>query len=90
MLFVRRGTNSEGSLGRQWQNTDSSTSMKDTTAPYPGQFDTPPDVLFVAIPRVEILAMMARRGDERALNDVCLSVAVVAEAMHAAAYRTRD
>lgn len=63
--------------------------MRDTTAPYPGQFDTAPDAMFVAIPRLEILAMMARRGDERALNDVCLSVAVVAEAIHAAAIATR-
>ena len=58
--------------------------MKDALSPYPGQFDPSPDVLFVAIPRVEIISEMARRGDERALNDVCLAVAIVAEAMSAA------
>jgi hypothetical protein len=58
--------------------------MKDALSPYPGQFDPTPDVLFVAIPRVEIIAEMARRGDDRALNDVCLAVATVAEALNAA------
>ena len=32
---------------------------------------------------------MARRGDDRALNDVCLAVAIVAEAMNAAWVATR-
>jgi hypothetical protein len=63
--------------------------MKDALSPYPGQFDRSPDVLFVAIPRVEIISEMARRGDERALNDVCLAVAIVAEAMNAAFLATR-
>jgi hypothetical protein len=63
--------------------------MKDALSPYPGQFDASPDVLFVAIPRVEIISEMARRGDERALNDVCLAVAIVAEAMNAAFVATR-
>jgi len=58
--------------------------MADTTTPYPGQFDTIPDPLFVAIPRDEIVREMARRGDERALNDVCLAVAIAAEAVRAA------
>ena len=57
--------------------------------PYPGQFDPSPDVLFVAIPRIEIIAEMARRGDDRALNDVCLAVATVAEALNAACVATR-
>ena len=63
--------------------------MKDTLTPYPGQFDPSPDPLFVAIPRVEIISEMARRGDDRALNDVCLSVAIVAEAMNAAWVATK-
>ena len=63
--------------------------MKDALSPYPGQFDPCPDVLYVAIPRVEIISEMARRGDERALNDVCLAVATVAEAMNAACYAAR-
>ncbi len=58
--------------------------MKDTLSRYPGQFDQSPDPLYVAIPRVEIISEMARRGDDRALNDVCLAVAIVAEAMNAA------
>jgi hypothetical protein len=62
---------------------------KDALSPYPGQFDASPDVLYVAIPRVEIISEMARRGDERALNDVCLAVAMVAEALNAAFLATR-
>ncbi len=46
---------------------------------YNGQFDTCPDPLFVAIPRLEILTEMAVRGEHDALNDVCLAVAVVAD-----------
>jgi len=51
---------------------------------YPGQFDTAPDTLHVAIPRVEIVAEMAFRGEEAALNDVCLAVTVIADALDAA------
>ena len=40
-----------------------------------------PDPFVVAIPRKEIVREMARRGDEPTLSDVCLAVAVVAEAM---------
>ena len=58
--------------------------MRDTATPYPGQFDLTPHPLYVAIPRDEILREMARRGDERALNDVCLAVAVAAEAVRLA------
>ena len=63
--------------------------MKNTLSRYPGQFDQSPDPLYVAIPRVEIISEMARRGDDRALNDVCLAVAIVAEAMNAARLATR-
>jgi hypothetical protein len=58
--------------------------MKDTLGRYQGQFDQSPDPLYVAIPRTEIISEMARRGDDRALNDVCFAVAVVAEALNAA------
>ena len=51
---------------------------------YPGQFETAPDTLHVAIPRVEIVAEMAFRGEEAALNDVCLAVTVIADALDAA------
>jgi hypothetical protein len=55
--------------------------MTSSRARYPGQFEPVSDPLYVAIPRKEIVREMARRGDEPALNDVCLAVAVVAEAM---------
>ncbi len=51
---------------------------------YPGQFAPLPDLLHVAIPRVEIAAEMVTRGEHEALNDVCLAVAVVADAIGAA------
>ncbi len=51
---------------------------------YPGQFAPVPDLLHVAIPRVEIAAEMVARGEHEALNDVCLSVALVADAIGAA------
>ena len=48
---------------------------------YPEQFATTPDLLHVVIPRAEIIAEMALRGEHATLNDVCLAVAVVADAM---------
>jgi len=48
---------------------------------YPEQFATTPDLLHVVIPRQEIIAEMAVRGQDDTLNDVCLAVAVVAEAI---------
>ena len=48
---------------------------------YPEQFLTTPDLLHVVIPRVEIIAEMALRGEHDALNDVCLAVAIVADAI---------
>ena len=51
---------------------------------YPGQFATSPDLLFVAIPQQEILNVMAAEGDHHTLNAVCLSVALVADAIAAA------
>ncbi len=48
---------------------------------YPEQFATPPDLLHVVIPRAEIIAEMALRGEHATLNDVCLAVAVVADAI---------
>lgn len=49
--------------------------------PYPGQFATTADLLHVVIPRLEIVAQMALRGEHDALNDVCLAVATVADAI---------
>ena len=51
---------------------------------YPEQFVTTPDLLHVVIPRVEIVAEMVVRGEDATLADVCLSVAVVADAITAA------
>ncbi len=48
---------------------------------YPEQFALTPDLLHVAIPRVEIIAEMAVRGEQETLDDVCLAVAVVADAV---------
>lgn len=48
---------------------------------YPDQFATTPDLLHVAIPRVEIIAEMTVRGEQDALDDVCLAVALVADAI---------
>ncbi len=48
---------------------------------YPEQFLTTPDLLHVVIPRVEIISEMALRGEHEALNNVCLAVAIVADAI---------
>ena len=51
---------------------------------YPDQFATTPDLLHVVIPRAEIVAEMTLRGEDEALNDVCLAVAVVADVIGSA------
>jgi hypothetical protein len=48
---------------------------------YAQQFAIAPDLLHVAIPRAEILAEIAARGEQDALDDVCLAVAIVADAI---------
>ncbi len=48
---------------------------------YPDQFATTPDLLHVAIPRMEIIAEMSARGEQDTLDDVCLAVALVADAI---------
>jgi len=48
---------------------------------YPEQFSTTPDLLHVVIPRVEIVSEMTVRGEHDTLNDVCLAVAVIADAI---------
>jgi hypothetical protein len=48
---------------------------------YRDQFATTPDLLHVAIPRVEIIAEMSVRGEQDTLDDVCMAVAVVADAV---------
>ncbi len=58
--------------------------MNTVGQPYPGQFSTAPDMLHVAIPRMEIVAEMAVRGERETLNDVCLAVAIVADAIASA------
>ena len=48
---------------------------------YSGQFAVTEDLLYVAIPRHEIVEEMAKRGEHATLNDVCLAVAIVADAI---------
>lgn len=48
---------------------------------YPDQFATTPDLLHVAIPRMEIIAEMTVRGEQETLDDICLAVALVADAI---------
>jgi hypothetical protein len=48
---------------------------------YIGQFAAAIDLLHVTIPRDEIVAQMLERGEQDTLNDVCLAVAVVADAI---------
>jgi hypothetical protein len=48
---------------------------------YIGQFAVTEDLLHVTIPRTEIVAEMAKRGEHETLNDVCLAVALVADAI---------
>ena len=48
---------------------------------YPGQFAPAPDPMHLAIPRMEIVAEMALRGEHDALNDACLAVALTADAL---------
>ncbi|MCZ6639973.1 MAG: hypothetical protein O7F71_00230 [Gammaproteobacteria bacterium] len=58
--------------------------MNPVIKPYPGQFSTAPDLLHVAIPRIEIIAEMALRGEHETLDDICLAVALVADAIGSA------
>jgi hypothetical protein len=53
--------------------------MQSQVTPYPGQFTLAPDLLHIAIPRQEIIFAMNTRGDEQALEDLWLAVAVVAD-----------
>ncbi len=55
--------------------------MNPVVKPYPGQFSTTPDLLHVAIPRVEIIAEMAVRGEHETLDDICIAVALIADAI---------
>ena len=48
---------------------------------YPGQFAQAPDPYFVALSPREIMSHIQSAGEAPALNDLCLSVAAVAEAM---------
>jgi hypothetical protein len=51
---------------------------------YSGQFATTPDLLHVTIPQGDIVPEMIKRGEQETLNDICLSVAVVADAIASA------
>jgi hypothetical protein len=54
---------------------------------YPGQFLVCEDLLALAIPRMEVVAEMELRGEAIALNDACLAIAVVADAINSALER---
>jgi hypothetical protein len=51
---------------------------------YSEQFALTPDLLHVAVPQNEIVGEMLKRGEQETLNDVCLAVAVVADAIASA------
>ncbi len=51
---------------------------------YSEQFALTPDLLHVAISQAEIVEQMFARGEQETLNDVCLAVAVVADAINQA------
>ncbi len=51
---------------------------------YPDQFTPVTDALEILIPRQEILAAMLCRGEEEVLDEVCLAVAISADAWAAA------
>jgi hypothetical protein len=55
--------------------------MNPAAKTYPDQFATTPDLLHVAVPRMEIIAEMSVRGEQETLDDICLAVAVVADAI---------
>jgi len=57
---------------------------------YPDQFATTPDLLHVAIPRMEIIAEMSVRGEQETLDDICLAVALVADAIGIAQLLSRN
>ena len=48
---------------------------------YQGQFATTPDLLHATISQREIGDEMMRRGEQETLNDLCLAVAIVADAI---------
>lgn len=55
--------------------------MKDQMRYYSGQFAVTPDLLHVTLGQCEIVDEMVRRGEQETLNDLCLAVAVVADAI---------
>ncbi|HEX7035966.1 MAG TPA: hypothetical protein VF210_09335 [Pseudomonadales bacterium] len=55
--------------------------MRSAASHYPEQFAVTPDLLHVAIPQMEIISEMSVRGEQATLDDVCLAVALVADAI---------
>lgn len=53
--------------------------MNPGTRFYPEQFTPTSDLLQLAIPRLEVIAEMAVRGEQETLDDICLAVALVAD-----------
>lgn len=48
---------------------------------YPDQFTTVVDPLEILVPRQEIFAAMLLRGEEPVLDEVCMAVALCADAL---------
>ena len=65
----------------QCRNRSGRTMIHPVARNYPEQFATTSDLLHVVIPRHEIISEMSLRGEDETLNDVCLAVAVVADAL---------
>lgn len=59
-------------------------SLMERSRYYSGQFAVTPDLLHVTVPQAEIVIEMTKRGETETLNDICLAVAIVADAIVAA------
>ncbi|MEM7080017.1 MAG: hypothetical protein AAF513_15455, partial [Pseudomonadota bacterium] len=57
---------------------------------YVDQFTLTPDLLHVTLPQPEIVKEMHKRSETAVINDVCLAVAVVADAILAAHSQATD
>lgn len=64
--------------------------MRSAASQYPEQFAATPDLLHVAIPQMEIISEMSLRGEQATLDDVCLAVALVADAIGTAQILARS
>ena len=54
---------------------------RNTLARYADQFTPMPDLLHIAISRSEIMAAMRQAGEDTTIDQVCMAVAVVVDAL---------